>query len=56
MLDRGAHSGRGLDERETAAFNSYQEKARREYVAMTILRIRIGATMARRMDAERQGL
>ena len=31
MLDRGAHSGRGLVENELAAFKSYQEKARREF-------------------------
>jgi len=30
MYDRGAHSGRGLSDREIATFHAYQEKARRE--------------------------
>jgi hypothetical protein len=31
MLDRGAHSRKGLGEGEVAAFRNHQEKARREY-------------------------
>jgi len=31
LLDQGAHSGKGLGPAERAAFNGYQEKARREY-------------------------
>lgn len=31
LLDRGAHSGKGLTEAETAKFRSYQEKAQREF-------------------------
>lgn len=37
MLDRGAHSARGLDESEIAKFKQYQEKARREYATSGIL-------------------
>ena len=36
MLDRGAHSGRGLGEDELSAFKYYQEKARREYATSGI--------------------
>jgi hypothetical protein len=36
MLDRGAHSGKGLGEAEISAFKSYQEKARREYLTSGI--------------------
>lgn len=31
MFDRGAHSGRGLGDREISTFKACQEKARREY-------------------------
>ena len=37
MLDRGAHSARGLAENEIAKFKQYQEKARREYATSGIL-------------------
>jgi hypothetical protein len=37
MLDRGAHSGRGLGGGELSAFNRYQERARREYAISGIL-------------------
>ncbi len=37
MLDRGAHSAKGLGESEIAKFKQYQEKARREYAASGIL-------------------
>jgi hypothetical protein len=36
MLDRGAHSGKGLGEGELSLFKYYQEKARREYAASGI--------------------
>ncbi len=36
MFDRGAHSGRGLSDREIAAFQAYQEKARREFAVSGI--------------------
>lgn len=37
MLDRGAHSARGLAESEIALFRRYQEQARREYAVSGIL-------------------
>jgi hypothetical protein len=37
MLDRGAHSGRGLGEHEISAFRRRQEKARLEYATSGIL-------------------
>lgn len=37
MLDLGAHSGKGLRPDEIARFQSYQEKARREYAISGIL-------------------
>jgi hypothetical protein len=37
MLDRGAHSVRGLTESEIAKFKQYQESARREYATSGIL-------------------
>jgi hypothetical protein len=37
MLDRGAHSAKGLGEIEIAKFKQYQEKARREYATSGIL-------------------
>ena len=36
MLDRGAHSGKGLGAGEISAFKNYQEKARREYATSGI--------------------
>jgi hypothetical protein len=36
MYDRGAHSGRGLSDREISLFKAYQEKARREYATSGI--------------------
>jgi hypothetical protein len=36
MLDRGAHSGKGLGAGELSAFQYYQEKARREYATSGI--------------------
>ncbi len=36
MLDRGAHSAKGLSESEVAKFKQYQEKARREYATSGI--------------------
>jgi len=36
LFDRGAHSGRGLTDREIAKFKAYQEKARREYATSGI--------------------
>lgn len=36
MFDRGAHGGRGLDRREIAKFQSWQEKARREFAVSGI--------------------
>lgn len=37
MLDRGAHSGKGLTTSEVSAFNHHQEKSRREYATSGIL-------------------
>jgi hypothetical protein len=37
MFDRGAHSGKGLGDRERAMFYRYQEKARREFATSGIL-------------------
>ena len=37
MLDRGAHSGKGLAEGEISAFKYHQEKARHEYATSGIL-------------------
>jgi hypothetical protein len=36
MLDRGAHSAKGLSESEVAKFKQYQEQARREYATSGI--------------------
>ena len=36
MLDRGAHSGKGLGESEVSTFKRYQEKTRREYLTSGI--------------------
>jgi len=46
MFDRGAHSGKGLDDHEMALFHAYQERARREYAASAIhfdVQIELGA-------------
>jgi hypothetical protein len=37
LLDRGAHTAKGLGEGELSAFRQYQEKARREYATSGIL-------------------
>jgi hypothetical protein len=37
MFDRGAHSGKGLSDREQALFRSHQERARREYATSGIV-------------------
>jgi hypothetical protein len=36
LFDRGAHSGRGLDNREMSLFHAYQERTRREYAVSGI--------------------
>jgi hypothetical protein len=37
LIDQGAHSGKGLETREIAAFERYQERARRDYAVSGIL-------------------
>jgi hypothetical protein len=55
MLDRGAHSGKGLGPSEVSLFTAYQDKAAREYAASGIsfdIRVLEGAYLRQRGYSE----